>query len=213
MTPDQELIDALRSAIFLAALQLWEEGCTWEELSDDQRHIYDEYAKAAADAAIECFAPLVREAQRVRQRADAASVELAAVLNERDELREHVTAMTTRIECSEKETALTAELFHQKNADLYDLKQEKHDCEAGLREQVLAMAAQIEAAIVTGAELEYAGCDAIAALRAVSSNPGLSDAQHALVAEALLGMFAAKPRWLSRPAEIGRIPPNSEGAP
>jgi hypothetical protein len=56
------------------------------------------------------------------------------------------------------------------------------------------------AAVATGAELEYAGCDAIAALRAVSGNPGLSDAQHALVAGALLGMFAAKSRWLSRPA-------------
>ena len=66
MTPDQEIIDALRGAIFLAALQLWEESCTWEELSDDQRHIYDEYAKAAADTATECFAPVVREAQSAK---------------------------------------------------------------------------------------------------------------------------------------------------
>ena len=80
MTPDQELIDALRNAIFLAALQLWEESCTWEELSGDGRHIYEEYAKAAADTATEHFALLV-------QRVDAASAELAAALNERDELR------------------------------------------------------------------------------------------------------------------------------
>jgi hypothetical protein len=81
-----------------------------------------------------------------------------------------------------------------------------------MREQVRAMAAQIEAAITTGTAMEYAGCDAIAALRAVSDNPGLSEAQHSLVAEALLGMFAAKPRWMSRPAETGRNSPNSEAA-
>jgi hypothetical protein len=96
-----------------------------------------------------------------------------------------------------------------------------------LRNQVREMAAKIEAATTTelakandelratvrqANAMEYAGCDAIAALRSVESNPGLSEAQHALVAEALLGMFAAKPRWMSRPAENGRNSPNSEYA-
>jgi hypothetical protein len=118
-----------------------------------------------------------RDYEGMRRQCVAVAAELAAALNEQDELRRS----------AESEMA-------------------------GLREQVRTMVAQIEAAITTGAAMEYAGCDAIAALRAVSSNPGLTDAQNALVAEALLGMFAAKPRWLSRSAETGRKSPNSEAA-
>jgi hypothetical protein len=59
---------------------------------------------------------------------------------------------------------------------------------------------ELRATVRQATAMEGAGCDAIAALRAVSVNPGLSDAQHRLVADALMGMFEAKPRWLSRPA-------------
>jgi hypothetical protein len=80
-----------------------------------------------------------------------------------------------------------------------------------LRAQLAKAQDELRAAVRLATAMEHAGCDAISALRAVESNPGLSEAQHALVAEALLGMFAAKPRWLSRPG-IGRISPKLEGA-
>ena len=80
-----------------------------------------------------------------------------------------------------------------------------------LRAQLAKAQDELRATVRQATAMEYAGCDAIAALRAVESNPGLSEAQHALVEEALLGMYAAKPRWLSRP-ETGRISPKLEGA-
>ena len=70
---------------------------------------------------------------------------------------------------------------------------------------------ELRAAVRLATAMEYAGCDAIAALRGVSELDVLTDEQHALVAAALLAMHEAKPRWASRP-EIGRILPNSEGA-
>lgn len=142
MMTEEELHKKVRDAIFLAALGSWEEACTFEELSDDGKQVYEDYATAAVG------------------------------------------------------------VFGEELAKL--------------RAQVHELAAKIEAATTTelaktNTAMEYAGCDAIAALRAVEGNPGLSPAQHALVAEALLGMFAAKPRWLSRP-EIGRNSPKLEGA-
>ena len=46
---DKELHKKVRNAIFLAALGSWEESCTFEELSDDGKKVYEGYATAAME--------------------------------------------------------------------------------------------------------------------------------------------------------------------
>jgi hypothetical protein len=69
-----------------------------------------------------------------------------------------------------------------------------------LRNQVREMASQIEAAIAERTTMEYAGAQAIAALRGVADNEALTADQHAEVAAAILAMLDAKPRWQNKEA-------------
>ena len=50
MTDDKDLHNKVRDAIFLAALGSWEESCTFEELSEDGKQVYEGYATAALEA-------------------------------------------------------------------------------------------------------------------------------------------------------------------
>lgn len=162
MNTHEELLKKVRDAIFLSALGSWEESCTFDELSEEGRQVYEDYAKAAIEV--------------LKDELKSSAGDMAKLRADLEQIADSITAATQASRTSEAEIAK-------------------------LRDELRATIRQETA-------MEGAGCDAIAALRAVSSNPGLTEAQHALVASALLGMFEAKPRWLSRPAKS----PSSEAA-
>ena len=196
MTDDKDLHNKVRDAIFLAALGSWEESCTFEELSEDGKQVYEGYATAALEALKDELA-LIRN-QRLTDNMQAGWDALGLI-------RPVPADLPAR--CAELVGDVEVDLAAPLRADL--------EC---IADNILAatdknrrLQDELRATVRQATAMEYAGCDAIAALRAVESNPGLSEAQHALVAEALLGMYAAKPRWLSRP-ETGRISPKLEGA-
>jgi hypothetical protein len=89
---DKELHKKVRNAIFLAALGSWEESCTFEELSDDGKQVYEGYATAAMEVYREELEKLRAQIHEMAAKIEAATTtELAKA---KDELRATVRQAT-----------------------------------------------------------------------------------------------------------------------
>lgn len=76
---NEALIKKVRDAIFLAALQNWEESCTFDELSAEGQRIYDDYARAAVAAMNADHAELRAQVLAIGEQITAAVAEKGAV--------------------------------------------------------------------------------------------------------------------------------------
>jgi hypothetical protein len=73
MTEDKELHKQVRNAIFWAALGSFEETCTFEELSDDGKQVYEDYATAAVGVFEEELAKLRAKVHEMAAKIEAAT--------------------------------------------------------------------------------------------------------------------------------------------
>jgi hypothetical protein len=238
MPAGKDLHKKVRDAIFLAALGNWEESCTFEELSEDGKQVYDDYATEAVKAMLDAInatredggAPSLRrfvidhalgsvpqkpEAVRAREtysdlcaslrdRGSIKALELVegllkeaafffALENQASQHVEGAIAMRTGF-TGEPPYVGWKGLGLALNEALDERDAMRSEMEV-LREQVRAMATQIEAAIAERTAMERAGALAITALRAVAENGAIVGEQYIMVRDALLAMFEAKPRW------------------
>ena len=92
MSTDEELHKQARNAIFLAALGSWEESCTFEELSDEVKQIYEGYATAAMEVYRDELAKLRAQIHEMAANIEAATTTGLAKAN--DELRATVRQAT-----------------------------------------------------------------------------------------------------------------------
>lgn len=72
MITEVELHKKVRDAIFLSALGNWEESCSFDELSDDGKQVYEDYATAALEVYGEEIAKLRAEVSRIADEITAA---------------------------------------------------------------------------------------------------------------------------------------------